>query len=176
MACMWQNTSPALYRLILSDGVLTLPGEKYMTDTTVAYLKARKAKLTERELCINVIFDEVFVQQLMAYLSGVLYGMENDSITKTLLMIKSVAGPYRDIVAMSPMSVTNCDTILTVWKNVVKRTTDLGFNVVATTSDGHKANMKMFKKPSCAGRLENWIYNPYDESKNIFLLFDTITY
>ena len=60
MACTWSSVSPALYRQIISDGVLTLPCPKYarrisngievessftVSDSTVAYLEARKKKL-----------------------------------------------------------------------------------------------------------------------------------
>ena len=49
----------------------------------------------------------------------------------------------------------------------------MGFNIVSTTMDRHKANMKMLKKLLCKGKLENWIENPYAAGKKIFLLFDS---
>ena len=54
-------------------------------------------------------------------------------------MIKSVAGSYSDVVAMTPISELSAEKIHSVWKNVVKTATELGFNVVATTTDGHKS-------------------------------------
>ena len=55
----------------------------------------------------------------------------------------------------------------------MKTGTELGFNVVATTTDGHKSNMKFFKTILCKGKWKSHIPNPYDDGKKIFLLFDT---
>ena len=50
-------------------------------------------------------------------------------------MIKSVAGRYRDVMAMSPISEINHDKIYKVWKNVLEKITDVGFDVVTTMTD-----------------------------------------
>ena len=122
-----------------------------------------------------VIFDEVYVKQLVLYANGTFYGNENDTITKRLLCVtlKSIAGSYRDVITMSPMSTANAETIPKVWTNVVKHTTELDFNIVATTSDGHKSNMKMFRKLLCPGKLQSSVPNPFKVSSKIFLLFDS---
>ena len=105
LACMWQNESPALYKQIQVDGVLTLPNCKYvrrlssaltvdlhLSDSTIVYLNGRMAKLSQRELQVNLILDEVYCQKSVQYANGVFYGNENNCITKTFLcvMIKSV--------------------------------------------------------------------------------------
>ena len=102
------------------------------------------------------------------------YGNENNSITQTLLcvMIKSVAGSYRDVVVMSPVSEINHEKIYKVWKNVVEKITEIGFDIVATMTDGHKSNMKMLKHDICQGKLNTSVPNPYDVEKRIALLFD----
>ena len=155
---MWQSVSPALYKQIRAEGVLTLPDDKYvkrlssaitvdfdLSEATVAYLKARKEKLTRKDLSVNLIMDEVTAEKAADYLNGRFLGIESGGLTKTLLcvMIKSVAGNYEDVVAMSPIENISAEKILEVWKNVVKKCTEMGFNIVATTTDGHKANMKM---------------------------------
>ena len=145
-ACMWRTTSPALYRLILADDVLTLPGEKYvsrlsdavkidleLSDATIAYLKARKQKLSARECNVNVILDEVHSAQTVDYSNGKFFGIEHvDMPTKRLLcvMLKSVAGPFMDVIAMSPMTDTSAEVVHKVWLNVIKVSTELDFNVV----------------------------------------------
>ena len=187
LACMWQNVTPALYKQIQADEILTLPNYKYvrrlssaltvdfhLSDSTILYLSARMAKLSQRELNVNLIIDEVYCQKSVQYSNGVFYGNENNSITKTLLcvMIKSVAGSYRDVVIMSPVSEINHDKIYKVWKNVVEKMTEIGFDIVATMTDGHKSNMKMFKHNICQGKLNTSISNPYDVEKKIALLFD----
>ena len=63
-AALWENTSPALYRQIQEEGVLTLPSQKHiksltsafsveagMSESTEQYLKARFASLNPRESC-----------------------------------------------------------------------------------------------------------------------------
>ena len=50
-------------------------------------------------------------------------------------MIKSVAGSYRDVVAMYPISEINHDKIYEVRKNVLEKITEVGFDVVATMTD-----------------------------------------
>ena len=62
---------------------------------------------------MTLIIDEVYCQKSVQYSNGVFYGIENNSITQTLLcvMIKSVAGRYRDVVVLSPVSEINHDKI-----------------------------------------------------------------
>ena len=188
MACMWLSVSPALYKQIQSEGVLQLPSERYarqltgaitadltLSESTLAYLKARMSKLLPKDHAINLILDEVFSFKTVQYSAGKFFGNENNSITKTLLciMIKSIAGGYRDVIAMSPIDEISAEKIHTIWSDAVKKlTSNLGFNVCATTADNHKSNMKHFKKLLCPGELESCIVNPFDSSKKIFLLFD----
>ena len=187
LACMWQNISPALYKQIQADGVLTLPNYKYvrrlssaltvdfhLNDATILYLSARMDKLTKRELNVNLIIDEVYCQKTVQYSNGVFYGNENNCITQTLLcvMIKSVAGSYSDVIVMSPVFIINHEKIYKVCENSVEKMTEIGFDIVATMTDGHKSNMKMLKHDICQGKLDTSVPNPYDVEKRIALLFD----
>ena len=74
---------------------------------------------------------------------------------------------------MTPISEISAEKIHTVWSNVVKAITEMGFNIVATTTDGHKSNMKFFKTLLCKGKWKSHIPNPFQDGKKIFLLFDT---
>ena len=66
------KTSPALYRLMLEEDVLTLPSMSYLqrlssaydletglTSSSVAYLSERAKHLTELEKTVAVLIDEV---------------------------------------------------------------------------------------------------------------------
>ena len=68
----WMKTSPALYRLMLEEDVLTLPSMSYLqrlssaydletglTSSSVAYLSERAKHLTELEKTVAVLIDEV---------------------------------------------------------------------------------------------------------------------
>ena len=74
MACMWQNVSPALYKQIKSESILTLPTAKYVrrlssglnveagyevSDVTRAYLQAKKRKLSEKDAIVAILMDEI---------------------------------------------------------------------------------------------------------------------
>ena len=51
--------------------------------------------------------------------------------------------------------------------------TDIGFDVVSNTLDGHSANRKFYKK-LCNGQMEQSIQHPYDHGSRIFLPFDSV--
>ena len=72
MCVLWQQSSSACYRLILSSGVLVFPCERTIrrlasgitTDldlaaSAISYLKARKSKLQKKDLLVNLVMDEV---------------------------------------------------------------------------------------------------------------------
>ena len=82
---------------------------------------------------------------------------------KTLfcVMIKSIAGNYRDIIAMVPIVNINTDILYKVWLNVLKVVSNLGFNVTDTMTDGHSSNVKFCTKLS-KGVLLPSIPNPFN--------------
>ena len=94
-----------------------------------------------KDLYVNVIMDKVYCQQNVQFSHGKFFGIENSHITKTLLvvMIKSVAGKYRDVVCMSPIHNLNSEKLLKVWNNVIRVVTKIGFDVVLTMVDGHQS-------------------------------------
>ena len=155
MACTWSSVSPDLYRQIISDGVLTLPCTKYVrrisngievessftiSDSTVAYLESRKKKLAKNDLPVSLLMDKVYVQKSVQYRNGKFHGLDDSGkAVKPLfcVMIKSIAGNYRDIIAMSPIVNINADILYKIWLNVLKVVSNLGFNVTDTMTDGH---------------------------------------
>ena len=189
MSIIWQNVSPACYRQILGYEVLSLPSVRHvrrlssslnvdleLTDSAVAYLTARKSKLSPKDLLINIVMDEVHCLQSVQFCNGKFYGMENNQSTKTLLvvMIRSVAGSYRDVVCMSPTHNINQEKIFKVWTDVIRHVTAIGFDVVATMTDGHSANMKFFSSLIRDLNLQNderVIKNPFDLQRLVCLLF-----
>ena len=118
--------------------------------------------------------DELYVQKSIQYSNGKFYGTGNNEVVTTLLcvMIISVAGSYRDIVAISCVSNINADILYQVWTDVVGNT-ELGFDITVAMNDGHSSNMKFFKKKVSDGFLKTWVPNPLSPGKRISLLFDT---
>ena len=104
-----------------NEGVMTLPTADYLrrfcsaidtdimslTESGMAYLRARCSKLLEKDRLVSLLMDKVYVQKNGQYINGKFYGDGN--ITKTLLcvMLKSLAGKYRDIVCMTPIVTIN---------------------------------------------------------------------
>ena len=98
------KTSPAAYKELLADHVLTLPSVQHLrrlssaltvdldfSPSTVSYLKARVARLNEREKVVSIILDEVKTDQQVDYTGGNIIGEVDGVVTKGLLavMIKS---------------------------------------------------------------------------------------
>ena len=188
-AALWENTSPALYRQIQEEEILTLPTRRHirnltssfsvesgMSEATVQYLNVRISSLIEREKTVNLIGDEVYSSKRIEYNGGTFYGYENQTVTKTLLcfMIKSVGGKYMDMVSMSPISKLDSNVLEKQWNNVLKQLTSVGFIVVCDTLDGHSSNRKFYKDNLCKGDLKISIKHPFLENSDIFLLFDSV--
>ena len=112
------------------------------------------------------------MSRYLATLTG-LYGFENGEVTKSILsvMVKSIAGKYRDIICMSPIHNLNAEKLSTVWRNCLKVATEIGYKVVVTMTDGLEANARFFRLVS-GGNL--MMQNPYAVSQIIFFLFDTV--
>ena len=189
LAIIWQHTSPAAYRQILADGVLTLPTVRRiqqlstavtvdleLSSATVAYLSAKLSKLIDKDKVVSLLIDEVHCKKNVEYSNGQFYGIENGLITKTLLcmMVKSVAGRYSNIVSMSPVSNLDAEQIYEIWKNVMKTLARIGYRVVLTMTDGISTNIKFFRQCVCGGSLQAYVPHPYDNSLNHYLLCDTV--
>ena len=186
---LWKMTSPALYKQIDKEGVLSIPSPKYIDklakpfkpetgfpESTKKYLKARFVNLTDREKVVNLILDEVYCAHRVEYKGGTFYGYENSKVTKTLLcfMIKSVGGKYMDVVCMVPLDKIDANIIQTYWDCALKEVTEVGFDVVCDTLDGHSSNRKFYQELLCKGDLKLSIPHPYRKGSEIFLPFDSV--
>ena len=158
-----------------------------LVESTIAYLIARKSKLDQKDLLINVVMDEVHCLQSRDVFNGAFYGFDFESgeSAKTLftVMIRSIAGRYRDVVCMSPIHKINHEKIRTIWMDVIKNVTEIGFDVVATTTSGHQSNVSFFELLVQGLDLRNdarFISNPFNKThyirlRSIFLkIFITI--
>ena len=112
----------------------------------------------------------------MQYSNSMFYGMEGNEITKSLLylMIKSICVIYRDVISMIPMTNINATILYTIWESNIKVLTEIGFNIVATITDGHESNAKFFARLLGINLQPYYVNNPYSSGKKIFLLFDPV--
>jgi hypothetical protein len=118
---------------------------------------------------------ELYSAKRIEFAGGKVYGLEGDSAPKTLLCytVKSIAGTYRDMVALLPISKIDFSVIEKNYENVLKALTDIGLEVVSISTDGHSANMKFFQR-LCKGTLAPSIPHKFDAGKQIHLLFDPV--
>jgi hypothetical protein len=145
--------------------------------STVRYLETRIKSLSPREKLVSIVLDEVYSAQRIEFQSGKFYGLENEEVTKTLLclMLNGVAGKYQDIVAMVPLTRVSSTIINTWYIRVLEVVTKIGFDVVATSTDGHSANRKFYSELGKGkGDMPTYIMNPYKAGSRIFLLFDSV--
>ena len=189
---MWYKTSRALYKMILSNNVLTIPCVAHMnrlssaltvdlefSGSTIAYLKARMTCLSERDKNISVLMDEVKSDQSVEYIGGGFSGRTENGVTKGLLgiMIASLAGGYHDMVAMLPVVTLTSIFMGDMFDKVLKGLTQLGFSVCAISVDGHRTNKKFYKDLCAAGgpatSIAPSVKNPYHTKDLIHILFDT---
>jgi len=118
MSYMISAASSAAYSVLLNDNVLCLPSKSTLKKVTrrvdsnsgldnKAYLKLRMSKLNAFETAVLLMIDEIYVAKRVEYSRGEVQGLTTEgSVASTLLcfMIKSLAGKYKDLVAIYPMS------------------------------------------------------------------------
>ena len=117
-----------------------------LNESAVAYLTARFKKLSPKDRLVSALLDEVYSNQTVQYASGNFLGAEGGEITKTLLciMLKSICGKYRDVVAMVPIVNINADKLYKIWTDVMTKVAKIGFDTAVTMTDGHSSNRNFF--------------------------------
>ena len=152
MTVLVRRISPACYKQLYNDGFLTLlaPGHSRrlctaidvdsmtLNDSATAYITARFKKIPEKDRLVSVFMDEVYSHQAVQYNNGKFFGAEGGQITKTMLcvMLKSIAGKYRDIVTMAPVININADKLHSIWTDVMEKVENIGFDVAVTMTMG----------------------------------------
>ena len=83
---MWQNVSPALYKQIQNEDILTLPTAKYVRrlgsclNVEAGYTVS---ELSAKDCIVAVLMDEVYVQKSIQYSNGKFYGTETNEVVTT---------------------------------------------------------------------------------------------
>ena len=78
-----------------------------------------------------------------------------------------------DMVCMSPIDKSDCHILHSMWDNVLKKITEIGFDTVSNTIYGHSSNRKFYKELLCGGVLKTSIPHTYKENSWLHPLFDT---
>jgi len=115
-AVMIHAASSAAYNMLLEENILCLPSTTTLKKVTrklhsstkvdnLPYLKLRVSKLNEFERSVLLIIVKIYIARRVGYSSGEVLGLTADgNVASTLLcfMVKSVAGRYKDFVAIYP--------------------------------------------------------------------------
>ena len=187
MCVLIERMSPACYKQLYDDGFLTLPSPRHLrritsaidvdsltlNESAVAYLTARFKKLAAKDRIVSALLDEVYSDQKVQYEGGKFFGAEGGEITKTMLciMLKSICGKYRDVVAMVPIVKINAEKLYTIWTDVVTKVSKIGFDIAVTMSDGHSSNMKFFND-KLLKKNKNSLYTTLDSGAKNFPIYD----
>ena len=90
------------------------------------------------------------------------------------IMIKSVAGKYRDNVALIPLASIDSKILKAANMQVLEAMKTIGFRVVPLLADGHSVNTKCYKDEFCNKKLQHSVANPVSPDQKLFLLFDPV--
>ena len=84
------------------------------------------------------MIDEIYLSKRIEYSVGKVLGLTSESKAATTMlcfMIKSIAGNYKDIVAMYPVQGLNSNKILQCYNEVNELIHTIGFNLVGISVD-----------------------------------------
>ena len=187
LAYMTHAASSSAYTVLRDENVLCLPSVSTLRKITrrldaddgldsSAYLTLRVSKLTEYERNVILMIDEIYVAKRAEYAGGEVTGLTADgSVASTLLcfMVKSVAGKFRDLVAMYPMSKLTALKQFECYKEVMTLLRKVLLNVVAISVDNASTNRKFLVDCLCDGNLKTAIMDS-ETGQPIHLIFDPV--
>ena len=78
------------------------------------------------------------------------------------------------MVSLFPIAKIDAKLINDLWHKILKEITDIGFDTVCDTVDGHSSNRKFYKEYLGNGQWRICIPHPYKEGAWIYLLFDQV--
>ena len=147
-------SSTAAYNVLLQENILSLPSVATLKRLTrhvdaatnvesAVYLQLRVSKLQEHQRTVLLIIDEIYVSKRIEYAGGDVIGLTTDGkVASTLLcfMIKSVAGRYKDIVAIYPVDKLTASKMNECYVDVMSLLHKTAVTVVAISVDNAATN------------------------------------
>ena len=85
-------------------------------------------------------------------------------------MLKSIAGKYRDVIAMAPVVNINADKLYALWTDIASKVAKISFDVAIIMTDGHSSNMKFFSRKILKNPADVFSLDEY--GSKIFPMFD----
>jgi hypothetical protein len=135
------------------------------------------------ERICNLLLDEIYVKPELSYRGGKLEGIaanssvnENSVTLATTIqtfMISSITKKNKEIVGLFPCKNLSTSYLYNTALEILKMLTDIGYRVLTIISDNNSVNRSMFQL-LCGGSLRTSFKNPYNDSQDIYVLFDTV--
>lgn len=189
-SCSIYFAFPAAYVMMRDANVLTLPhpshlkrisgdlkSEAGVSKDQVSYLTTKFKNMEEYERTVNVLFDEIHTVPTVNYTGGKIVGMapNNEGATKVqAFMLSSAFGNKEDIAALFPVNNTDAEKLKEMLLKVIEVLTKIGFETLSLICDNNRMNRSVYKLLSGGGEVKKSIPNPFKESSQIFLLFDSV--
>ena len=186
-AYMFYASSSAAYNVVREENVMCLPSVNTLRKVTrrlntsdgldnKSYLKLRASKLNQFQRHVLLMIDEIYIAKRVEYSRGAIQGLTPDGSVATILlcfMVKSIAGKYKDIVAIYPMSKLTAAKQHDCYKEVVALLQDVSLNLVGISVDNASTNRKFFVDFLCGGKLQTCVTEPLT-GQPVFLIFDPV--
>ena len=170
---------PSIRHLKRLTALLTLH-QSTADQSNVTYIKNKSKMLSPEEKLVNLLTDEIHIKREISYkgkqLSGVATNKNASTEATTIqaFMISSVFSKYKEINGLVPVCNLTAKDLYNLTEQALKVLNEAGFKVLCLISDNNRINRNMFKLFPSKDSNEICVQNPADESKELFLMFDSV--
>lgn len=187
MCFMLYSTSSSAYYTLVDQNILCIPsistlkkisrrvGDEHCLNNE-SYLKLRYSKLENIQTHVLLMIDEIYIAKRVEYSGGKIMGITSSGdVASTILcfMIRSIAGGYKDVIALYPITSLTAENQFKCYKEVMTILRQIPFNVVAISVDNATVNRKFFTQFLCKGKLSSHIIDE-ETQQPIYLIFDPV--
>ena len=156
------NCFPHGYRLLRNVGYLILPCYSTVRLLSLShsmspvpeqqnchflsYIKNKFKFLTQNDMTVSLMIDEVHIKQYFDYKGGNVVGsaFNCDEAAKSafVFMISSVCSQFKDVVHILPVKTLKAEILFTFIKDIVIGLEKIGFRVISVVTDNNSINKK----------------------------------
>lgn len=184
--------SAAVYKYLYASKLISIPSLRHLkklssdikvtsgicTNENFSFLKGRCNSLSENERTVNLLIDEIYIKPCITFKSQTITGFtENKKDCATTIqafMFSSIFSKAKEIVALVPVFKLTASELHELSLKVLQMLETIGFTVLTIISDNNRVNRNMFLKLCGGNEMKVCIPNPFNPSKKLFLLFDSV--
>ena len=182
--------SSKMYTMLRQHDILSIPGTRYIRHffsqidfrpdsekENKRYLELKFNGLREYEKRFVLMIDEIHIKaQVDMHLDYGFHGFDSDdgNIAKTVFafMVKSIVGPYKEVVKLIPKFKNDGDKLVSYVYSVIDLIASIGGSVEFVVTDNNRLNIKMFK--NMGFEKESVLCHYPDSDDNIFRGYDPV--